>query len=69
MNNTGGEQGEIEESIVRNSVEVDSNSSTQNGSITSPQLTIDKNLLVDPKLIFIGSKVGEGAHGRVYEGR
>lgn len=67
--NTGGEQGEIEESIIRNSVEVDPNSFTQNGSIMAPQLTIDENLLVDPKLIFIGSKVGEGAHGKVYEGR
>ncbi|RVW40906.1 Serine/threonine-protein kinase STY46 [Vitis vinifera] len=67
--NTGGEQGEIEESIIRNSVEVDPKSFTQNGSIVAPQLTIDENLLVDPKLIFIGSKVGEGAHGKVYEGR
>lgn len=69
MNNTGGEQGEIEESIIRSSVEVDSTSFNQNGLITAPQLTIDKNLLVDPKLIYIGSKVGEGAHGKVYEGR
>lgn len=69
MNYTGGEQGEIEESIIRSSVEVDSTSFNQNGLITAPQLTIDKNLLVDPKLIYIGSKVGEGAHGKVYEGR
>ena len=41
----------------------------QNGSVTSQQLTIDENLLVDPKLLFIGSKIGEGAHGKVYEGR
>jgi serine/threonine protein kinase len=26
-------------------------------------------MLVDPKLLFVGSKIGEGAHGKVYEGR
>lgn len=41
-----------------------------NGSVTaSSELTIDENLLVDPKLLFIGNKIGEGAHGKVYEGR
>uniref|UniRef100_A0A2P2L6F0 Protein kinase atn1 n=1 Tax=Rhizophora mucronata TaxID=61149 RepID=A0A2P2L6F0_RHIMU len=42
---------------------------SQNGSVTDPQLSIDENLLVDPKLLFIGSKIGEGGHGKVYEGR
>ncbi|WRX21765.1 Serine-threonine/tyrosine-protein kinase [Theobroma cacao] len=41
-----------------------------NGSVTAAQeLTVDQNLLIDPKLLFIGSKIGEGAHGKVYEGR
>ncbi|CAH2074667.1 unnamed protein product [Thlaspi arvense] len=31
--------------------------------------TIDESLLVDPKMLFIGSKIGEGAHGKVYQGR
>ncbi|PWA59754.1 protein kinase superfamily protein [Artemisia annua] len=31
--------------------------------------TIDERVLVDPKLLFIGAKIGEGAHGKVYEGR
>ncbi|KAJ8426761.1 hypothetical protein Cgig2_027233 [Carnegiea gigantea] len=39
-----------------------------NGSITA-QPSIDESLLVDPKLLFIGAKIGEGAHGKVYEGR
>jgi len=39
------------------------------GSIEDEPLTIDESLLIDPKLLFIGSKIGEGAHGRVYEGR
>lgn len=57
--NRGGEEGQYS-----------TNSVTQNGSVTaSSQLSIDENLLVDPKLLFIGSKIGEGAHGKVYEGR
>jgi len=32
-------------------------------------LRIEESLLVDPKLLFIGSKIGEGAHGKVYQGR
>ncbi|KAJ6871583.1 hypothetical protein NC652_037055 [Populus alba x Populus x berolinensis] len=31
--------------------------------------SIDQNLLIDPKLLFIGNKIGEGAHGEVYKGR
>ncbi|KAL6560582.1 hypothetical protein OROGR_004141 [Orobanche gracilis] len=42
---------------------------SQNGSLTNSSLTIDESLLVDPKLLFIGKKIGEGAHGKVYEGR
>lgn len=42
------------------------NPDTGNGSITG---SLDESLLVDPRLLFIGSKVGEGAHGKVYEGR
>lgn len=41
---------------------------SQNGSITV-QPSIDESLLVDPKLLFIGAKIGEGAHGKVFEGR
>ncbi|KAJ9185484.1 hypothetical protein P3X46_005116 [Hevea brasiliensis] len=51
------------------SVEVEPATLTQNGSLTAPELSIDESLLVDPKLLFIGSKIGEGAHGKVYEGR
>lgn len=58
IKNSGGEEGEYESKSV-----------TQNGSITAEQFTIDENLLVDPKLLFIGTKIGEGAHGKVYEGR
>lgn len=58
-----------EHPVLQRSVELEPNSVSQNGSITAPQLTIDENLLVDPRLLFIGSKIGEGAHGKVYQGR
>ncbi|KAG5060601.1 hypothetical protein JHK87_001630 [Glycine soja] len=62
-----GEEKEYENSTTRG---LDSKSvSHNNGSIEEELLTIDENLLIDPKLLFIGSKIGEGAHGRVYEGR
>ncbi|GMQ03799.1 hypothetical protein CsSME_00049454 [Camellia sinensis var. sinensis] len=67
--NRGGEEGEYEKPVLRNLVEDDPKLVSQNGSITAPQLTIDESLLVDPKLLFIGLKIDEGAHGKVYEGR
>ncbi|KAI3732586.1 hypothetical protein L1987_63792 [Smallanthus sonchifolius] len=45
-----------------------SKSVCSNGSITNSD-TIDERVLVDPKLLFIGAKIGEGAHGKVYQGR
>ncbi|CAN4115816.1 unnamed protein product [Withania somnifera] len=43
---------------------------SRNGSIVhSTLLSIDERVLVDPKQLFIGMKIGEGAHGKVYEGR
>lgn len=70
-NRGGGEEGEQQQRqhILRRSVQKESTTVVKNGSITAPQLTIDESLLVDPKLLFIGSKIGEGAHGKVYEGR
>ena len=34
-----------------------------------PGSWIDRKLLVDPKMLFVGSKIGEGAHGKVYTGK
>ncbi|KAJ0089124.1 hypothetical protein Patl1_31526 [Pistacia atlantica] len=68
-NRGGREEREQEQHVLRRSVGRESMTISQNGSITAPQLTIDESLLVDPKLLFIGSKIGEGAHGKVYEGR
>lgn len=39
------------------------------GAVPVPSLDIDEKLLIDPRLLFIGSKIGEGAHGKVYEGK
>ncbi|XP_010931355.1 serine/threonine-protein kinase STY13 [Elaeis guineensis] len=41
----------------------------KNGAVPAPSLDIDEKLLIDPRLLFIGSKIGEGAHGKVYEGK
>ncbi|KAF8397119.1 hypothetical protein HHK36_016026 [Tetracentron sinense] len=72
-NKEGGEERVLEQPVTHNSVEVgvhlDRHSTTQNGSITAPQFQIDENLLIDPELLFVGSKIGQGAHGKVYEGR
>ncbi|XP_044484011.1 serine/threonine-protein kinase STY13-like [Mangifera indica] len=68
-NRQGREEREQEQHALRRSVERESMTVSQNGSITAPQLTIDESLLVDPKLLFIGSQIGEGAHGEVYKGR
>ncbi|XP_019187766.1 PREDICTED: serine/threonine-protein kinase HT1 [Ipomoea nil] len=66
-NRGGEEEGEYDRSFGAR-VSVDGLS--LNGSIiASQQLCIDERVLVDPRLIFIGSKIGEGAHGKVYQGR
>eukprot|EP01018_Ginkgo_biloba_P032106 Gb_01104 [translate_table: standard] len=33
------------------------------------QFTLDENYLIDPQMLYVGSKIGEGAHGKVYEGK
>lgn len=62
-------EGEFDQSVSRKSAGSESKSVSPNGSFSSPRLSIDDSLLVDPRLLFIGSKIGEGAHGKVYEGR
>ncbi|XP_051130502.1 serine/threonine/tyrosine-protein kinase HT1 isoform X1 [Andrographis paniculata] len=63
--NRGKREGEFEKSDRRSGEGVSSQ-----GSITAPvDLCIDERVLVDPKSLFIGSKIGEGAHGKVYQGR
>ncbi|KDP22773.1 hypothetical protein JCGZ_00360 [Jatropha curcas] len=65
-----GQEAEIvQKSVLPRSSEIEPVPVTPNGSVTVPEFSIDESLLVDPKLLFIGSKIGEGAHGKVYEGR
>ncbi|KAL6568763.1 hypothetical protein OROHE_004447 [Orobanche hederae] len=70
MSSGGNSRGKSEEGehdkLGRRSVE----GVSPKGSITgSVDLLIDERVLVDPKSLFIGSKIGEGAHGKVYQGR
>ncbi|CAI0456962.1 unnamed protein product [Linum tenue] len=33
------------------------------------EFNLEDRLLIDPKLLFVGPKIGEGAHAKVYEGK
>jgi hypothetical protein len=35
----------------------------------APASWIDRKLLVDPKMLFVRDKIGDGAHGKVYKGK
>ncbi|CAN0846864.1 Serine/threonine/tyrosine-protein kinase HT1 [Linum grandiflorum] len=69
--NGGGAQ--VEDGYGRRSVgrstERRSNSGSGNASILSPRQSIDDTRLIDANSLFIGLKIGEGAHGKVYQGR
>ena len=40
-----------------------------NGFYASEEFNLDVKWLVDPKQLFVGPRIGEGAHARVYEGK
>ncbi|XP_071710322.1 serine/threonine-protein kinase STY13-like [Rutidosis leptorrhynchoides] len=40
-----------------------------NGFYSSEELSLDAKWLIDPKLLFVGPKIGEGGHAKVYEGK
>ncbi|KAG8384877.1 hypothetical protein BUALT_Bualt04G0164000 [Buddleja alternifolia] len=40
-----------------------------NGFYTGAEFSLDPKWLVDPKLLLVGPKIGEGAHAKVYEGK
>ncbi|KAG6392863.1 hypothetical protein SASPL_147091 [Salvia splendens] len=40
-----------------------------NGFYSVAEFDLDPKWLVDPKLLFVGPKIGEGAHAKVYEGK
>ncbi|PKI75114.1 hypothetical protein CRG98_004449 [Punica granatum] len=40
-----------------------------NGFYTGGEFNMDTKWLIDPKSLFVGPKIGEGAHAKVYEGK
>ncbi|KAK1271655.1 Serine/threonine-protein kinase HT1 [Acorus gramineus] len=57
--------------VVDDCIQLEKQPVEKNGSIGEVPLKfeIEEKLLIDPKLLFVGAKIGEGAHGKVYEGR
>jgi hypothetical protein len=47
----------------------DATAPARSSDATAPPSWIDRKLLVDPKNLFVGGKIGEGAHGKVYKGK
>lgn len=47
-----------------------SSGSAMNGPdpVSAEEPTIDDRWLIDPKLLYLGPKIGEGGHAKVYEG-
>ncbi|XP_074576501.1 serine/threonine-protein kinase STY13-like isoform X2 [Curcuma longa] len=42
---------------------------SENGFFPLEECRLDPKWLIDPKLLFVGPKIGEGAHAKVYEGK
>ncbi|XP_047334388.1 serine/threonine-protein kinase STY13 [Impatiens glandulifera] len=40
-----------------------------NGVCPVEEFNLDSKWVIDPKLLFVGPKIGEGAHAKVYEGK
>ncbi|KAI3725981.1 hypothetical protein L1987_65778 [Smallanthus sonchifolius] len=40
-----------------------------NGFYSGGEFDLEAKWLIDPKLLFVGPKIGEGAHAKVYEGK
>ena len=68
----GGSNGELRRQARPSKVAADDSVESPRSSdaaVASPGSWIDRKLLVDPKMMFIASKIGEGAHGKVYKGK
>ncbi|GAB4848071.1 hypothetical protein Ancab_002733 [Ancistrocladus abbreviatus] len=42
---------------------------SENGFYSVQEFNLDAKWLIDPKHLFVGPKIGEGAHAKVYEGK
>ena len=40
-----------------------------NGFYSEDEFSLEAKWLIDPKHLFVGPKIGEGAHAKVYEGK
>ncbi|KAI3503489.1 hypothetical protein L1887_31932 [Cichorium endivia] len=40
-----------------------------NGFFSTGEFSLESKWVIDPKLLFVGPKIGEGAHAKVYEGK
>ncbi|KAL9668001.1 hypothetical protein QQ045_002372 [Rhodiola kirilowii] len=40
-----------------------------NGFYSNEEFRLDSKWLIDPKHLFVGPRIGEGAHAKVYEGK
>lgn len=40
-----------------------------NGVYSVGEFSLDSKWLIDPKRLYIGPRIGEGAHAKVYEGK
>lgn len=40
-----------------------------NGVYSVGEFSLDAKWLIDPKSLFVGPRIGEGAHAKVYEGK
>lgn len=39
------------------------------GFFSLEEFRLDPKFYIDPKLLFVGPRIGEGAHAKVYEGK
>lgn len=45
------------------------NMGSGNGVYSVGEFSLDSKWLIDPKHLFVGPRIGEGAHAKVYEGK
>ncbi|CAL9134607.1 unnamed protein product [Musa textilis] len=55
--------------INKNIKESERNMDSGDGFFALDEFRLDPKWLIDPKLLFVGPKIGEGAHAKVYEGK
>lgn len=55
--------------VVDDSYQSPRGSFGRNGIVSASTSDLDEKMLIDPRKLFIGAKIGEGAHGKVYEGK